>query len=188
MFRVPTSTTDFTPSVDPEETAKDASTSDSANALESSVPRAGSNLIIRDVVSEKVLIFQKGSICLGDVGGNYTYRWSCVEKDGWFGFQDPVSHMFLGHDRQGTIRCQAIYHRAWEDFSIRSVPGGGYNLLVKCCHQLRPVGLKLSEGPDSIWVKLEKEVKSRFGGPSMSEPSKRENLAQVEDWTHAIVW
>jgi hypothetical protein len=142
MFRVPTSTTDFTPSVDPEETAKDASTSDSANALESSVPRADSNLIIRDVVSEKVLIFQKGSICLGDVGGNYTYRWSCVEKDGWFGFQDPVSHMFLGHDRQGTIRCQAIYHRAWEDFSIRSVPGGGYNLLVKSCHQLRPVGLK----------------------------------------------
>jgi hypothetical protein len=89
---------------------------------------------------------------------------------------------------QGTICCQTSYHRAWGEFSIRSVPGGGYNLLVRCCHQLRPVGLKQSEGPDSIWVKLEKEVRSRFGGPSMSEPSKDKNLAQVEDWAHAIVW
>jgi hypothetical protein len=184
-----TSTAGFTPSIDSDqETAKDTSTSNSANVLESSVPRAGSNFIIRDTASDKVLIFQKGGICLGDVGGNYTYRWSCVEKDGWFRFQDPASHMFLGHDRQGIIRCQAGYHRAWEEFSIRSVPGGGYNLLVKCCNQLRPIGSQQSEVPDSIWVKLEKEVKSRFGVPSMSEPSKGKTLAQVEDWAHAIVW
>jgi hypothetical protein len=184
-----TSTAEFTPSIGSnQETAKDASTSNSVIRLESSVPRTGSNFIIRDTASGKVLIFRKGGICLGDVGGNYMYRWTCAEKDDWFGFQDPASHMFLGHDRQGTIRCQASYHRAWEEFSTRSVPGGGYNLLVKCWHQLRSIGLKQSEVPDSIWVKLEKEVKSRFGGPSMSESSKDKHLAQVENWDHAIVW
>jgi hypothetical protein len=191
MFRVPTesvSATNLTPSTDPEKIARDASTLNSANTLKPSVPRAGSSFVIRDAASEKVLVFQKGGICLGDVGGNYTYRWTCIEKDAWFGFQDPASHMSLGHDRQGIIRCQASYHRAWEEFSIRNVSGGGYNLLMKCCHQRRPIGLEQSEAPDSIWVKLEKEVKSRFWGPLISEPSKGKNLAQVEEWTHAIVW
>jgi hypothetical protein len=147
MSKVPTestsTTTNFTPSIDSDqETAKDASTSNSVIRLESSVPWASSDFIIRDAASEKVLIFQKGDIRLGDVGGNYTYRWRCVEKDGWFGFRDPASHMFLGHDHQGIIRCQAGHHRAWEEFCMRSVPSGGYNLLVKHYNQLRPVGLE----------------------------------------------
>jgi hypothetical protein len=187
MSKVPTestsTTTNFTPSIDSDqETAKDASTSNSVIRLESSVPWASSDFIIRDAASEKVLIFQKGDIRLGDVGGNYTYRWRCVEKDGWFGFRDPASHMFLGHDHQGIIRCQAGHHRAWEEFCMRSVPSGGYNLLVKHYNQLRPVGLEQPKVPDSIWVTIEKS------GMSMAEQVKDKNLAQVEDWAHAIVW
>jgi hypothetical protein len=177
-----TSTAEFTLSINSEQTARDASTSNSANRLESSVPSAGSNFIIRDTAPEKVLIFQKGAIRLGDVGGNYTYRWHCIEKDGWFGFRDTASNMFLGHGRQGIIRCQAGYHRAWEEFCMRSVPGGGYNLLVKHYNQLRPIGLEQPKVPDSFCVEFGKI------GLSMADRVKDINLAQVEDWAHAIVW
>jgi hypothetical protein len=71
---------------------------------------------------------------------------------------------------------------------MRSVPGGGYNILVQHYHELRPVGLEQPKVPDSAKIKLEKGAESHFRGLSMSDSVKEQNLPQVKDWDHAIVW
>jgi predicted RNA binding protein YcfA (HicA-like mRNA interferase family) len=155
-------TTILTPSMSSENIAEDAKTlANSAGHLESSVPQAGSSFILRHAVTDKVLTFQEGDIRLGDVGGHYTFRWKCVENKGWFGFRDPASHMFLGHDDHGIIRCQVKHHKGFEEFCLRHVPGGGYNLLVKHGNELRPIGLK---------------------------KDKKNTLAKIDNWSEAIVW
>jgi hypothetical protein len=137
------STTILTPSMTSENTLEESKTTlNSSELLESSIPQAGSSFIIRHAASDKVVTFQEGDIRLGDVGGHYTFRWKCVEMKGWFGFRDPASHMFMGHDKQGIICCQAKHHGWTEEFCIRHAPGGGYNILVPHSDELCPIKIK----------------------------------------------
>jgi hypothetical protein len=74
-------------------------------------------------------------------GGLGTYRWECVEKKGWLGFQDPVSAKYLGYDSEGWIRCAADAHNDWEYICPRKRPEGGYVLLVLVRKELVPLGV-----------------------------------------------
>ncbi|KDN65338.1 hypothetical protein CSUB01_11561 [Colletotrichum sublineola] len=54
--------------------------------------------------------------------------WHCVEKNGYFGFQNPRSGRYLGHDSDAGIRTGAGM-RGWELWTPRQHPEGGYQLL-----------------------------------------------------------
>ncbi|WQF88300.1 hypothetical protein CDEST_13314 [Colletotrichum destructivum] len=54
--------------------------------------------------------------------------WYCIEKDGYFGFQNPRTGRYLGHDnRAGT--CTQVHMKGWEMWTPRKHPDGGYQLL-----------------------------------------------------------
>jgi hypothetical protein len=148
------STTILTPSMTSENTLEEYKTIlNSSTLLDSSIPQAGSSFIIRHVATDKVVTFQEGDIRLGDIGGHYTFRWKCVEKKGWFGFRDPASHMFMGHNDRGVISCQVKHHKGFEEFCLRHAPGGGYNLLLKHSDELRPIGLE--KGTRNVMAKTD---------------------------------
>ncbi|KAJ0162936.1 hypothetical protein CTA2_3800 [Colletotrichum tanaceti] len=54
--------------------------------------------------------------------------WYCVERDGYFGFQNPETGEYLGHDGEGGIRTMD-HLLEWEFFTPRRHPAGGYQLL-----------------------------------------------------------
>jgi hypothetical protein len=57
-------------------------------------------------------------------------RWLCVEKNGWFGLQEPRSGKYIGHDWKFRVHAAATEFRAWECITTRDHPGGVYQLLV----------------------------------------------------------
>ncbi|KAK2058298.1 hypothetical protein LY76DRAFT_63779 [Colletotrichum caudatum] len=54
--------------------------------------------------------------------------WHCVEKNGYFGFQNPRSGRYIGHDSDAGIRTGAEM-RGWELWTPRRHPAGGYQIL-----------------------------------------------------------
>ncbi|KAK1572785.1 uncharacterized protein LY79DRAFT_569752 [Colletotrichum navitas] len=54
--------------------------------------------------------------------------WHCVEKNGYFGFQNPRSGRYIGHDSNVGIRTGAKL-RGWELWTPRQHPEGGHQLL-----------------------------------------------------------
>jgi hypothetical protein len=56
-------------------------------------------------------------------------HWHCVERNGYFGFRNVRSGMYLGHDNGGRVRATAERLQAWEMFTPRRHPDGGYQLL-----------------------------------------------------------
>jgi hypothetical protein len=60
---------------------------------------------------------------------NARSHWQCVEQNGYFGFRNVHSDTYLGHDNWGNIRATAKSLEAWEMFTPRRHPDGGYQLL-----------------------------------------------------------
>lgn len=72
---------------------------------------------------------------------------------------------------------------------MRSVPGGGYNLLMKYYHELRPIDLEQPKkentpATDVRYKKWEPNVKVE----SRSERIMETNLVKLQDWSRTIVW
>lgn len=139
--------------------------------LISSIPRPGSSFLIQSAMTGKVITFQQGRVVLGQLGGHNMTRWQCVENQGWLGFRDPASGMFLGYDENEELCCTVKKQSLWENFCVRQRPEGGYlllmthypNWLMVLWQELRPIGVKVNNG--------------------------LENLRMVEDWkSDAIVW
>ncbi|KAJ0154966.1 hypothetical protein CTA2_12957 [Colletotrichum tanaceti] len=55
--------------------------------------------------------------------------WLCVEKQGYFGFQNPTSGRFLGHGGKTAVGAWASELNEWELWTPRQHPEGGYQLL-----------------------------------------------------------
>lgn len=55
--------------------------------------------------------------------------WYCVEKNGYYGFQNPATGHFLGHDGNSGMRTEAFELNEWELWTPRQHPEGGYQLL-----------------------------------------------------------
>ncbi|KAI1453731.1 hypothetical protein F4805DRAFT_357978 [Annulohypoxylon moriforme] len=102
------------------------------------VPWPGRTYIIRDIDTKLQITLVEGVICmqshLGDQGG---YHWKCVSKDGWLGFRNPSSGLYLGHDTLGHITAQVRHLDCCEFFVTRAHPDGGQMLLTKHGDELR---------------------------------------------------
>ncbi|KAI8235598.1 hypothetical protein K4K53_004694 [Colletotrichum sp. SAR 10_77] len=56
-------------------------------------------------------------------------HWLCVEKNGYFGFQNPQSGRYIGHDGGDYVYAKAMGLDGWEYLTPREHPEGGYQLL-----------------------------------------------------------
>jgi hypothetical protein len=95
------------------------------------VPWAGGIYVIRDRKKRRIITLTDGNLQLEDKvaarGGSY---WICVNMNGWLGFRNSVSGMFMGHDGKGKFVCRAVSHKGHESFSPRAHPNGGYWLMT----------------------------------------------------------
>jgi hypothetical protein len=131
-----------TPSATSDNTTMEFQKSDD---LRSSIPWPGRTFIIRSQQNGQVITFLDGQIILDKPGGLGTFRWRCVEKKGWVGFQDPASAMYLGSDDRGWLRCAANKHSDWEYVCPRKRPEGGYVLSALVEKELLPLGVHSKE-------------------------------------------
>ncbi|KAG6357472.1 hypothetical protein INS49_013349 [Diaporthe citri] len=60
---------------------------------------------------------------------NVDTHWLCVKQDGYFGFQNPQTGRYLGHDGKTGIRTLVSHLKGWELWTPRQHPEGGYELL-----------------------------------------------------------
>ncbi|KAK8128943.1 hypothetical protein PG984_010051 [Apiospora sp. TS-2023a] len=56
-------------------------------------------------------------------------QWLCVESNNHFGFQNPASGFYLGHDGKDRMHATATALKGWEFIAARPHPKGGYQLL-----------------------------------------------------------
>jgi hypothetical protein len=105
----------------------------------SSVPWPGRTFIIRSHTNKKVITFLNGEVILDKLGGLSTYRWRCVVRNGWIGFQDPASARYLGYNKEGWFRCEVNEHNDWEYLCPRKNPEGEYLILVLVNGRLLPL-------------------------------------------------
>lgn len=140
----------YTPSTTSASTAKHG---DNHSDTNSSIPWPDSTFMIQSTSNGKVITFLDAKIVLAPPGGLGIYRWRCVQKDGWLGFQDPASLMFLGWGNEGFLCCTTKTHKEHEYFCVRPLPQGGHALLAygKTAGILCPMGAMLDE--DGIGIK-----------------------------------
>lgn len=96
------------------------------------VPWVGETFVIRDRESGKAIaVNDDGDVRLSFfifVATHQSCHWKCVEKDGWFGFKHEGR--YLGHNGRGGFHAEVKHHRAYEYFSARKHPKGGYQLMT----------------------------------------------------------
>lgn len=56
-------------------------------------------------------------------------HWLCIKQVGYFGFQNPKTGGYLGHDGGSGIHTSALGLKEWELWTPREHPDGGYELL-----------------------------------------------------------
>ena len=89
---------------------------------------------------------------------NKSSHWLCIEERGYFGFQNIKSRTYLGHNKF-TVRASATSFQAWETFTVRPHPEGGYQLLMPhWWHTLKVVavgsdgcGLEVRDHGETRW-------------------------------------
>ncbi|CAI6244746.1 unnamed protein product [Periconia digitata] len=118
-------------------------------------PRPNHTYTIISRSTSLALTFLNGCITLVPPGSLGTYRWRCVETpDGWLGFQDPASGMYLGYDDHAWLQCTARKHGEREWVCPRERPSGGWVLLVVleggCA---LPIGVRRREGDVGVKIR-----------------------------------
>ncbi|EFQ32268.1 hypothetical protein CGRA01v4_11129 [Colletotrichum graminicola] len=96
----------------------------------SDVPCPGRTFhIIERTTCRAITIVGDKPVLMGLKGGRHpSTLWYCVEKNGYYGFQNPRSGRYIGHDSETGIRTGAEM-RGWELWTPRQHPEGGYQLL-----------------------------------------------------------
>lgn len=89
----------------------------------------------------------------GPTGGLGILRWRCIQKNGWLGFQDPASSMYLGYDEAGWLCCASYKHSEQEYVCPRKRPEGGYVLLVLVEKEPSPIGVRSTDTVDQIKIR-----------------------------------
>lgn len=154
------SSTDITVSTPSESSAHRTEIMDDLESVDSvtiasSVPWPGSLYILRSATTGEVLTLLEGNIVMSKPGGRGSIHWACVEKGGWLGFRNPVSGKFLGHNREGFLKCNVDLQKDWERFCVRIKPTGGYVLYMTNFENLWAVGLR----DQAVEVKKGEEAK-----------------------------
>ncbi|KAF2002695.1 hypothetical protein P154DRAFT_134931 [Amniculicola lignicola CBS 123094] len=114
--------------------------------LRSWVPSDGSTVIIRSVSCGNVITLLDGHIVLAPLGGRGSIYWTCVESEGWFGFQNRVTNKFLSHGRDARLECSAEQNQKWRHFTITPVTKGGYILQMLDWWTLRSIVINAENG------------------------------------------
>ncbi|KAM0262930.1 hypothetical protein ACHAQJ_001523 [Trichoderma viride] len=80
---------------------------------------------------------------------NKQHTWLCVEKNGYFGFVNPQTGRFIGHNNADLLHSATFQHEAWEFITVRKHPEGGYEILMPhWWHTLKK--LCVLEGSDNV--------------------------------------
>jgi hypothetical protein len=62
--------------------------------------------------------------------GSQPYNhWHCIRQNGFFGFQNPTTGKYLGHDGKVGVRAAVTHLKDWELWTPREHRLGGYELL-----------------------------------------------------------
>lgn len=112
------------------------------------VPWPGDTFMIVEKSSGKAISTKNGALSLESSTqlADNTNRWLCVERNGYFGFQNTRSGKYLGHDGHYGMRVEAPALEYWELIVPRKHPQGGYQLLVPhWWHSLRAITLNEEE-------------------------------------------
>ncbi|KAH8821718.1 hypothetical protein F5884DRAFT_99781 [Xylogone sp. PMI_703] len=112
-----------------------------------SVPWPGGTYLIIEKERNRVLTLIDGKLQLKNQsnprkGNPY---WHCVETEGFLGFRNDASGMFLGHDGKKNFRVMKPHHKSWEYFCVRRHPKGGYLLMLLHYQTLLKVGYNEGE-------------------------------------------
>ncbi|KAK7955746.1 uncharacterized protein PG986_004968 [Apiospora aurea] len=99
-----------------------------------SEPWPGNTYLIIEQASGRPIVRNKdGGIALGNPSETSTNpahsRWQCVEANNHFGFQNPQSGRYLGHDGGDRTQATAWELNEWEYIMWRPHPKGGFQLL-----------------------------------------------------------
>jgi hypothetical protein len=121
------------------------------------VPWPGFTFIIKSAASGEFITLLRGKITLASPNSRGSVYWECIETQGWLGFRDIASGLFLGHDKNCGIWCVGQRHQGWENFCVMVRPEGGYVLLMANGEQLWPVGIRMEEGIERL-AKIESSV------------------------------
>ncbi len=96
------------------------------------VPWPGRTYRICNRALDRILARESGRLVLKEVAelAECGWRWACVEHpQGWLGFRETSSGVYLGRDNFGGFQALATEHKGWEQFDARRHPDGGYQLL-----------------------------------------------------------
>jgi hypothetical protein len=108
--------------------------------LQSDIPTNGSTFIIQDMSTEHVISWHNGDIVLAPISKGGTFRWKCVETDGFFCFQEPNSTRFLCfHGWSWQLMCNAAEGDKNRLFGITLVSRGGFVMSMLQWFTLRPI-------------------------------------------------
>lgn len=108
------------------------------------VPWPGHTYMIIEKSSDRAITLENGVLHLGDSKKHpkADMYWLCIEKNGYFAFQNIRSGKYMGHDGNQGIRALATNVDAWEMITTRAYPGGGHQMLVPhWWHTLRIVSI-----------------------------------------------
>ncbi|EQL01546.1 hypothetical protein G6O67_007019 [Ophiocordyceps sinensis] len=100
------------------------------------VPWPGHTFMIVEKNSKRAITLPdtSGRVCLQDTheghDTNARQQWHCVRRYGWFGFLNPQSGKYLGHNDHNGIVARADKQGCWENLMPRKHPDGGYELLL----------------------------------------------------------
>ncbi|PSR82027.1 hypothetical protein BD289DRAFT_438234 [Coniella lustricola] len=101
-------------------------------------PQPGKTYKIHHRETRELVTLMAGGITLlsADAQPGGGWFWECVETDGWLGFRNTVSGLYLGHndelpDTSHLLHAIAPHHRAWEHFMVRLAPNGAHYILVR---------------------------------------------------------
>lgn len=143
FFKSGSKSTDFTSDLPPGGTAdapsplapSSISPSTVAESIEEGLtyatPWPNNTYIIVEKGSGQAISLNGGALELYDFSDHedVNIQWLCVERQGYFGFFNTKSGVYLGHNSKETIQASATAFEDWEVVTPRHHPDGGYQLL-----------------------------------------------------------
>lgn len=112
-------------------------------------PHHDGKYLIYDVARGRVLTCHNGHLRLErmDLEKPQTYiseqaQWQCSERDGFRGFKNIAMGSFLGHDFWWDFYAKVYHHKGWEDFTLRHMEGGVYQIQALDFWKQRQVSAK----------------------------------------------
>ncbi|KAF5648036.1 dynamin family [Fusarium sp. NRRL 52700] len=112
-----------------------STSNDSSGLTRKSNPHHDGKYLIYDCSRSRVLTCHNGHLRLEPMDLNKPQSqapkqalWQCSERDGFRGFKNVAAGTFLGHDIWWDFYAKVYHHKGWEDFTLRHMEGGVYQI------------------------------------------------------------